>query len=149
MGYTHYWVRYDGSSDSKKFKEFSSLAAQLIVYAEHQGIDIADGTGSELGAWVVNDTEIRFNGFDEGSHETFLFPQECPVKPDWQSGNGYFDFTKTAYKPYDAVVTACLIGMKDIYGKSIKVSSDGDWDEWTAGREMYEIVAKKPAKKPF
>ena len=52
-------------------------------------------------------------------------------------------------KPYDAVVTAILIRAKSIYGSCVEISSDGDWSEWQAGREMYETVFGEVAECPF
>jgi hypothetical protein len=60
--------------------------------------------------------EIRFNGIEDDSHETFALGKRY---------NG-FKFTKTARNPYDRHVLACLILAKKYFGDAIKVSSDGD-----------------------
>ena len=52
-------------------------------------------------------------------------------------------------KPYDAVVTAILIRAKTIYGSCVSISSDGDWHEWQAGRDMYEAIFGEVAECPF
>jgi hypothetical protein len=80
-----------------------------------------------------------------------------PVQPDYQyeykkgtdRENEIFEFCKTAYKPYDAVVTAVLIRAKEIYGTVVEIYSDGNWDEWRAGRDLYERVFGEVAKCPF
>ena len=42
----------------------------------------------------------------------------------------YFDCTKTAYKPYDLAVTACLVIAKHYLGDDIVVRSDGEMNNW-------------------
>ena len=42
----------------------------------------------------------------------------------------HFECTKTAYKPYDLAVTACLIVADHHLGGSIRVSSDGGQRDW-------------------
>jgi hypothetical protein len=61
----------------------------------------------------------------------------------------FFDFCKTARKPYDAVVTACLILLKQTYGDAVEVSSDGSWSEWQDGRDLYAKVFGVEARAPF
>ena len=61
----------------------------------------------------------------------------------------YFNFCKTAYKPYDAVVTAILIRAKVIYGDSVQIRSDGDWSEWQSGRDLHEKAFGEVADCPF
>ena len=54
---------------------------------------------------------------------------------------------KTAYKPYDMVVTAILIRATQLLGREYmegngckEISSDGDWDEWVSGRRLVKRV---------
>jgi len=65
----------------------------------------------------------------------------------WEAipSEGVFTFCKTAYKPYDAVVTAILLRAKYHYGELVSVRSDGTWDEWLAGRELYRQVFSETA----
>jgi len=52
---------------------------------------------AEIGA-----ASVTLNGLGEAGHEEFVFPGEVG-----------FNFTKTAGKPYDEVVTACLLVARD------------------------------------
>ena len=62
----------------------------------------------------------------------------------------YHTYCKTARKPYDETVTAILIRAKVRAGSAIKISSDGDWYEWQAGRELVARVwPKEKAACPF
>jgi hypothetical protein len=142
MGYTHYFSKVATSrDDALRFEMFSIGVARIIKYAaEFDGIEIADGLGEELGKWEADTEIVRFNGFGEDSHETFLFSID---------GADSFNFCKTARKPYDAVVTACLIHMKDTYGDLVRISSDGDWSEWQDGARLYNNVTGLTAENPM
>jgi hypothetical protein len=141
VGYTHYYSRVDISKDDAlRFEMFSAGARRIIEYAvENEGIQIADGMGDLLGKWVCDNQTVRFNGYDADSHETF----------EWSINSSGFDFTKTARKPYDAVVTACLIHLKDIYGELVSIGSDGSWSEWQDGARLYRNATGLTASSPF
>lgn len=64
---------------------------------------------------------------DEYSHETFLFTRVI--------GDDTFMFCKTARKPYDLLVQACLIAAVALLPEVERVSSDGNLDEWKAALE--------------
>ena len=50
----------------------------------------------------------------------------------------YFDFCKTAHKPYDLAVGLVLLLALHHAPEIMSVSSDGDWDsEWVYIRENY------------
>lgn len=127
MGYTHYWnvVR------DEKTPDFYNLWAQgvrtIIEKAIAEGIEIGDGMGEEPNKWTVDEGRVWFNGVGPDAHETF------GVAP---TSTG-FNFCKTAQKPYDVVVTACLIHMKKIYTDNVAVSSDGNWHDWQDGAALY------------
>ena len=63
---------------------------------------------------------------------------------DYQSDKSMvFSFCKTACKPYDKFVTACLIYAKLIFGKDVRISSDGDIADWQAGKKLVEKALVK------
>jgi hypothetical protein len=87
------------------------------------------------------------------SHETFSLPLKIE-KENWQKPIGkiryydrdgkpvyndpkdvgrYFEFCKTAYKPYDLAVIICLIIAKHYLKEEILISSDGEIDTWRDG----------------
>jgi hypothetical protein len=94
---------------------------------------------------------IRFNGWKDEGHETFLVTREMPEIPDWSSDkSASFDFCKTARKPYDLAVCLVLLSMKRHAPESVRVSSDGDWDaEWTEAREVYRRLFGVEVDCPF
>jgi len=157
MGYTHYFTRDKRNVGSAlMFGRLALDAKEIIKQAKSEGIEIcgADGFGSP----EFREAYFAFNGTCVGhlDHESFWW-QAMPVQPDYQyeykkgtdRENEIFEFCKTAYKPYDAVVTAVLIRAKEIYGTVVEIYSDGNWDEWRAGRDLYERVFGEVAKCPF
>ena len=156
MGYTHYVTRPVKNAGSAYFYGKLALdAKKLCDYANANGIRIRNGAGE--GEPEFTEFSFSINGDAEGfsddgrdlAHET-LYWAGIPTLSEWRKGESdHFNFCKTAMKPYDAVVTAILIRAKSIYGSCVSVSSDGDWQDWQAGREMYETVFGEVAECPF
>ena len=151
MGYTHYFSRkIDGSNSPEAYTRFREGAEKLILEAQATGITIADGFGDKAGYWENTDNRVAFNGLGEDAHETFAWQKNCLMQPDYRKGEAmYFDFCKTAQKPYDAVVTACLLWLAECYGDAVEISSDGYWSEWKDGRDLFRKVFGHDAKPPF
>ena len=114
-GYTNYWEQSEDFTSSE-WSKIVRLAKATIKKAEKQGIVIRDGWGK--GRPVVNNREISLNGdaVNNLDHETFYITKK--LKDDWS-------FTKTARKPYDAVVATILVGIQKIAPKKFKPSADG------------------------
>lgn len=94
---------------------------------------------------VDNDC-IRFNGWKDEGHETFLVSRESQPR----GNESTFDFCKTERKPYDLAVMLCLIIMHEAAPGSFRVESDGEWDgEWVPARQAYEKLFGKEPKSPF
>ena len=161
MGYTHYWrrPRPDGEHyhihSAYMFGNLAFDALKIIKQAEINGIRIRDAHGenepefNEARFGINGDASAFSNDGRDLAHESFIW-EGTPTVSEWRKDEPEtFDFCKTAYKPYDAVVTAILIRAKQIYGKYVSVSSDGEWGEWQAGRELYETVFGEVAECPF
>ena len=134
MGYTHY-LRNTAPIPLVVFTD----AKLIIAKARAQGIVICgwDGTGEP----TIDETGLRLNG--DGSrdldHETLVI------------NDASFSFCKTARKPYDAVVGAILISVKD-HVPEAEIGSDGVWEyDWDAARALYfdtfGVIAKNPLEK--
>ncbi len=70
------------------------------------------------------------------SHETMLF-ERIKTLQDWNKPNEqklYYNFCKTAFKPYDIAVIALLIIAKHYLNDKIVVSSDGTDNQWFDGK---------------
>jgi hypothetical protein len=125
MGYTHYWTNKPRTE--KSWKSFTAACKKLHKnlpkttdtaggYHEDDPLEIAGGLGE--GKPLFNKNMVWFNGKDDErdlGHETFCV-QNTEHKADWS-------FCKTARKPYDLLVVACLIAgwQNDI----LRFSSDG------------------------
>ena len=114
-GYTNYWEQSEDFTSSE-WSKIVRLAKATIKKAEKQGIVIRDGWGK--GKPVINNKEVYLNGDAENNldHETFYITKK--LKDDWS-------FTKTAGKPYDAVVATILLGIKKISPSKFKPRADG------------------------
>jgi len=131
MGYTHYWQIAAVSQHSKRFKVAVSEMAKVI---RQSPVPLAGPMGT--GKPQVSASKIAFNGVEPNDHETFVFPD----------ADG---FCKTAMKPYDIVVTACLAIAKDVFGNEIRVSSDGNDSDWTAGIALASQVLGRSIANPL
>ena len=150
MGYTHYFYRTP-ELDKGKFKaavaDIRKVVALLptvnpqdaqMCYPEGDDTDVKlAGWDGEVGTKPeFTDELVSFNGVGEDSHETFSIAQtfEAPAHSLDPGEDGlHFAFCKTARKPYDIAVTASLAVLKHHLGDAIRVSSDGDFDEWADG----------------
>lgn len=139
MGYTHYWYR-DEKLDKEKFAKASKDCKLVTDYLRTKGIQI-QFESDEPDPPVFDDNLIRFNGQEDEGHETFYIAQEFDEgyrQPD-DTGK-LFAFCKTARKPYDTAVTACLIILKHHLGDAIRLSSDGGNEGWLEGLEVVQAV---------
>jgi len=127
MGYTHYWT-FGAFIEEKAYKT-ALTECRKIIKASPVPLGNAFGEGKPKlnnGVW--------FNGVAEGAHETFALDRE-PIRESGSENTG-FNFCKTARKPYDVVVTACLCVLQEHLGKHVNVSSDGEPGEWEQGRAL-------------
>ena len=133
MGYTHYWYRKPNLT--RGWNPFLEDCRKALVNLP-KDIIIRDEWGK--GIPKMNKDIVAFNGDDEtgASYETFYFPKVMDTSNKMPPENGlYFQFTKTARKPYDLLVTSCLLIAKKHFKSRIKVSSDGDKSDW---KEAYK-----------
>ena len=137
MGYTHYFPHKKVS----KSVWTDILAGCKRAYALlPKNIKITGGSG--YGAKpLFGEDEILFNGDAEEdlAHETFALYRE--------SGGG-FAFCKTAQKPYDVLVVACLLIYHHFSPSTIEISTDGDKGDWEAGHALAERALGLPVAYP-
>lgn len=136
MGYTHYW-KFQVVPSPVMWKRFLKHAAAIVKYKA----DMLAGPDGQ-GRPVTHDC-VAFNGkapLDD--HETCLFPKDSDDLYDHEERCPGFNFCKTACKPYDTVVVACLIALKCDLGALVEVSSDGDIPkDWEEGKRLFEQVS--------
>lgn len=137
MGYTHYWESKEPNFNEEKFVEFSQDCEKILALAKQDGIKLAGGLGEAEP--ITNEKIVWFNGVGDESHESFSMNQN----------EGDFDFCKTNNKPYDIVVTACLVMLKHHFRESVKVSSDGTPLEWLPGLNLARAATGKTLANPI
>jgi hypothetical protein len=118
MGFTRYYT-INSKLDPQKFVKFSADCKYICDYiTQNFNIKLAgyDGEGDP----TFSDNYIVFNGKDDLAHETFSIGTEMTG----------FQFTKTNLKPYDRHVYACLTLVKKYFQEAIKVSGDGEIDDY-------------------
>ena len=120
MGYTHYW-KNKGFSD-EQWNQIGSAALRIFTEAKAQGIDIARESDRPSDSPEITTEEIIFNGIGDDGHETFYLSKFASD----------FEFCKTAYKHYDAVVVAILIYAANC-SEGFSWSSDGIPEEHNTG----------------
>jgi hypothetical protein len=96
--------------------------------------------GNWFGGDLVSQRVAPINketGLGSGSYETFgverIVEEDDYRQPD--EDGLYFDFCKTAYRPYDLVVTSVLIALKKHYPKC-EISTDGEEKDWLDARVL-------------
>lgn len=102
---------------------------------------ISAGSAIQPGTWFAGALLSHRMCGGDCSHESFIL--ERIFKPEsWEKPKAgtFFAFCKTAYKPYDLAVTACLVIAKHHLGDLITVHSDGDTPDWADARQICETV---------
>lgn len=146
MGYTHYLtipktkpVKGTAERNEKRYqlaikdcqriiRRYSKLNGGLSGFTAHTRVGKYGG--------------IEVNGSRENGHETFILREHFRDNPD-------FTFCKTARKPYDAVVVACLTVLQHRLKGAVKVASDGDAKDWETGVAIAKRVTKLKLTNPF
>jgi len=132
-GYSHYWT-WKAPPDSTKLKKCIE-EMKLIVQASPVPLASVEGKGQP----TIRDSLLTFNmqGKEDEIGEPFVFP-----------GRTGHNFCKTGGKPYDAVVTACLLVLMDHFNNDeVTVTSDGNMaQDWEAGVALYKKVLNRTPK---
>ena len=135
MGYTHYQT-IEKKVNLTKYKSALTDIRKLIKASP---IDLGDYCGDKKGGAELL-PDINFNGIDDLSHENFMLTKKPLVD---------FNFCKTAQKPYDLIVTACLAVLKDKLGAQVEVKSDGNKSDWVDGTKYANNVLNREIKNPI
>jgi len=140
-GYTHYYTWKKPPDDDG----IKACVADMnkVIEARKSILVSPDLPESTPGSLKLSSTNVDFNGIGDNAHEPFVFPYVFPE-------HAPFNFCKTAWKPYDEVVTACLIVARDHFPPSVlEISSDGEWPDWRRGAILYSSVFGRPARNPM
>ncbi len=129
MGYSHYFhLPPSVATDVDKCKRLTEMTSAIVKE-------------SKLPTTLCR-LHIRDHGFAvDGCVENLIWP------PADVFGGGH-GFCKTNHAPYDKVVCALLLAAKNVYGQDLDLSSDGEWDNWSPGRELYKSVFDEEPERP-
>jgi hypothetical protein len=128
MGYTHHWSNSKAIDDSEW--DAITTAARKILRVAQDDLGIALSEEYDVNRMpVVTETEIRFNGYADEGHETFMITRE----PD------EYSFCKTARKPYDTVVIA-MLQLLGVYASGFDWRSEGDRADHAEGLALYNAA---------
>jgi len=140
MGYTHYWEfkkPKKGTADKIEATYQSAIkeCARIVkaYYAVNGGL-----SGFTAHTPIGKYGGLQVNGKGDDAHEEFSLREHYRQNFDEES----FGFCKTARKPYDIVVVACLIVLKHRLKDLIDISSDGYSDNWKEGLRLAKNVLK-------
>jgi len=140
VGYSHYWYGSD-DVDRDSWMKLKEAVIGVLSIAKAEGITIVNGMGDAGTQPLVNDQLISFNGVP--NHETFYL-ERCMEVQDYMrhrpAAEQRFSSCKTACKPYDVVVTACLCLAEHLTGGVYRVSSDGGAADWADGHALARKV---------
>lgn len=149
MGYTHYFTfnRVKGiPADELEAAYKAALIECAHVARAYQatavGLDRLSGYTAHTKPGAYGG--LQLNGKGENAHEPFELREHFGEQAD----NG-FGFCKTARKPYDIVVVACLAVLKYRLGNAIDVSSDGRESDWKAGVALAQSVLNRRISNPL
>lgn len=136
MGYTHYW-RIDRAADQELYEKALNDCRKIVQACEEE-YNLCNWAGDADTRPDYNDG-LSFNGCEDDSHETFSLPAKA-CDSNW-------DFCKTARKPYDEVVVACLATLFEYDVASM--SSDGYPSELTDGVDLASEVLGRTIPNPL
>jgi hypothetical protein len=141
-GYTHYW-NWKAEPDPKILGNCLSDMRRIIA-ARQAILNVYD---------VDVPDKVHFNGRADDAYEDFAFPREFPesIRAKMPKETRDFHFCKTMWKPYDEVVTACLIAARYHFPPDVlEISSDGEWpSDWAAGAALYSKVTGRAPPNPL
>jgi hypothetical protein len=155
MGYTHYWTFRIPRGEKhpaleKKYqlalKECAKVAHVYNEECNMRGEDWARLSGYTAHTPIGTYGGVLINGKESNAHESFELREH--FKQNFEGFGGGFSFCKTARKPYDIVVTACLAILKYRLGNAIEVSTNGESMDWIDGILLARRAIKRKVPNP-
>lgn len=143
MGYTHYWTFNKGKrgtateTETAYQKAMLDCAKVVRYWYEREGGISGYTAHTKPGTYGG----LTFNGKGDDGCEPFIMREHY-------NQNGRTDFCKTARRPYDILVVACLSILAYRLGDAISVYSDGDASDWHAGVNLAQTVLRRKVTVP-
>jgi hypothetical protein len=145
MGYTHYFTfKRDASMNAAE----AEAAHQVAIKECTKVLRTLKREGVSLSGYSANSKKqyggLKVNGTKDDAHEDFVIREHFS-----QNVDEGFGFCKTARKPYDIAIVACLAILKYRLGACIEVGSDGNASNWIEGVETAARILKRKIKNPI
>ena len=144
MGYTNYW--HFNSVPKGKAKQVEELyqnaikeCSKIIKYWQKTCEDYERLSGFTAHTAIGAYGGIEVNGKQECAHEFFNLTEHF-------NQNRQGNFCKTNRHPYDIIVKACLVVLKDNLGDIVEISSDGEIEDWVEGLDLADKVLGRTMK---
>lgn len=144
MGYTHYWTfrepkRGETAKIEKAYQKAIKECAKIArtYYLANGGLS-GFSAHTEPGKYGG----LKINGKGDDMHEDFIMREHFKQNFERDTFMKGWDFCKTARKPYDIVVTACLIVLEYRLPNNFRVDSDGCTSDWQEGLELAQRILK-------
>jgi hypothetical protein len=150
MGYTHYFSfsKPKGTKAADLEKRYQRAILQCArvalfwnAYCEHNGDDASRLSGYSAHCNPGKYGGIQINGKGDNSHEPFQ------LREHFKENDSHA--VKTARKPYDSVIVACLAILKNELGDAIQISSDGKAIDWEYGTKLACSVTRRNIPNPM
>ncbi len=116
-------------------------ASLVIPWPSSKAGGIGTAATAVAGSWFEGSVIDARCCDGDCSYETFDFPRETTY-PDWASPEKdglYFNFCKTAFRPYDLAVIVFLIIAKHHLKDEFRVASDGSDNHWFDGKLLCQM----------
>ena len=113
-----------------------------IVWPAANAGGVSAGQSTQIGDWFAGAQVLTRCCGGQCSHESFVLEQKYTT-PSWakpEPDGKYFEFCKTAFKPYDLAVTAALVIAKNYLGDKISIHSDGEEVHWFDAKMLCKTV---------
>lgn len=158
MGYTHYWSFNKGphgkgnAALSESLWQTAMSECALIARTWNKECKAQGRDADRLSGFSAHTKPsqgyggLHINGKGELAHEDFTMPEH--FRDNFEADYNGFNFCKTARKPYDLVVTACLAVIKHRMGDRITVTSDGRAIDWNDGVDYARCITRLAIKHP-
>lgn len=145
MGYTHYFYRkpeLDADRFNLAVNDASKLVAHLLAkegYKIQRSYDLPEPA-------VFGIFGIELNGAGDAGYEDFRVPRVFagPRRSSDEKGR-VFGFCKTAHKPYNSAVIACLVVLAHHFGDDFGVSTDGNREADGPAADWRAVMAEAQA----
>jgi len=149
VGYTHY-ITFNmpkAAKEAAKAEEaYQKALADCSNIAVQWNSELPKGHPHRLSGFTAHAKPGKYgglciNGTKANAHEAFELRERFGL----QRGT----FCKTARKPYDTVVVACLAVLAEKLGEAVTITSDGDVSDWECGVRYACEVLGRPIPNPI